>query len=211
MKLRSLLLVAALIGLVLGLNNPAQAATKYDGHVTASVPASWLGVVSGIAGAGPDTISGELFARACQSDRARGGTAAIDAFLGSPFNGIDAWVVDLKKEKMGAFSVKGPGAAPIGPEVDGIQLTSYDMDLDFWVDPAVDASKAAPAGCLDANEKATGNTSHKCYSHKETPDEKTACISGYKDAKGKTHGARYAMVSSTLNLKGPFNFTLTTP
>lgn len=201
MKIRSFFLLVTVAGLGFGLGNPSQAATRYDGHVTVgNVP---VGLPDDAGGAG---VTMQAFLTACRIDMLAGSeTGAIDQMLASPLNGHDAFIIDLKKEKMGAFSAKGPGAKPIGPEVQGIQVTDYDLDLDFYSHPSSDVAAKKPTGCLNAN------LSTKCDAHKATPDEKTACIGGYKDGKGKVHGARYVVVNASTELKGPMNITVTTP
>ncbi len=216
MKIRSFLLVVTLIGLAFGFNQPAQAATTHKGHVTIPWAPGWLGAAAAVGIGSTDTVTGRAFFAACYADRALVAAGQkpsfVDAMIASPFNGVDGMVFDMKKEKMGAFAVKGPGATVVIPETPALSpVTSYDLDIDFFTDPTVDPTAATTNGCQDANEKALGNSAHKCYAHKPNPDEKTGCISGYKDAKGKVHGARYVLVSAGLNLVGPFDFTLTAP
>lgn len=202
MKVRSTLLTLATVaGLGLGLGSPSQAATTYQGHLTVgNVP---IGLPDDAGGAG---VTMQAFLTACRVDLLSGSeTGAIAQMLASPLNGHDAFIVDMKKEKMGAFAAKGPGAAPIGPEVSGIQLMDYDLDLDFYSHPSSDSAARKPTGCHNAN------AGTKCPSHKANPDEKTSCISGFKDSKGKVHGARYVVVNASTELKGPMNITITTP
>lgn len=180
MKRRLLTFVIALgaIGLLVG--PPAQAATK-----------------EGTALIGPDYVSGEggisknAFAQACALGQ-------VDGFMSSPFQGLDAYAFDLGSEKMGAFSVKGPGPAPVGPNIPviDVQLTTYDLDLYFFT-----------SDCDNANETSYGQ---KCYSTNPTPDEKTSCIKGFKDG-SNIRGARYVVVTAALNLGPPIDFVLTHP
>jgi len=207
MKTRSLLLVATLLALLFAFNQPAQAATKHDGHLTmGDVP---VGLVDG---AGTPGVTSQAFLTACRADLVAGkSTGAIAAFLASPVNGYDGFVIDLGKEKMGAFSVKGPGAKEVIPATPALSaITDYDLDLDFYADPSADPTAKKGTGCVDANERGLA-TGTKCYAHKPTPDEKTPCVSGYKDSKGKLHGARYVLVNASTELKGPMNITVTTP
>lgn len=208
-------LAVALTATLLIVQSPALAAT-HKGRITA--PFNYFYLATGEEEVhGPLGITMQAFLAACRADRlaiANGQAAQagnVGRFLSSPLNGWDGYVVDLKAEKTGAFAVKGPGAKAFGPEVSGIQHTDYDMDLGFYADTATDAT-AAKADCADANKVPGGNRSHRCFAAKETPDEKTGCIVGYKDAKGKVHGARYVVVNAVLQLKGAgFDITLTTP
>lgn len=156
-------------------------------------------------------VTSQAFRMACRLDRlaiANGRkdlAGNIDRFLASPLNGLDGWVVDLKREVTGSFSVKGPGAKEA---VYGIP--DYDLDLDFYADSALDAT-TNKLDCADANPIPNGNRSHKCFAHKEASDENAKCITGYKDLKGKLHGARYVLVNAAMNVRGQFEFTLTTP
>lgn len=207
------LLTSAVALAVLTVGQPAQAAT-YDGKITTPQAPSWIGTGSA-AGVGSDTLTGRAWWQACMNDRilvaAGQKPTFVAAMIASPLNGLDGFVIDLKKETMGAFAVKGPGAKSLTPELPVIgAVPEYDMDMDFYTDPTVDATAAQRSGCMNANEKAT-SSSHKCYAHKPVPDEKTGCISGYKDSKGKLRGARYVLVTASLNLKGPFSFKLTAP
>ena len=217
MKLRLLFLSLAVLGLVFGLTTPAQAAKTHKGKVAIPQAPAWVGLLGHYANVGPDTITGRAFAQACLADRVLVAAGQkpqfINGFMTSPLNGIDAFVVDLGKETMGAFAVKGPGAKGMTPELPLIGVVpEYDLDMDFYVDPTVDPTAARQEQCIDANEKATAaGQSHKCNGHKPTSDEKVPCITGYKDSKGKLRGARYVLVSATLNLKGPMDITLTSP
>lgn len=207
-------LLAASTGLIGG---PSRAATTHKGVLAAPAFYWYYGDLGTGAGdhLGSPSVSSWLFNLACRADRAAhaNGQSAqatnVARFVTSPFNGLDAWVVDLKTPKMGAFSAVGPGSKQFGPAVGSTQHTEYDLDLDFYTDTSVDASSTRTT-CAVAND--TPSSSHRCYAHKPTPDERPGCITGYKDSKGKAHGARYVVVNGSLNLRGAsVPVTLTTP
>ena len=224
MRTRAILVSSLLLaGLVLGvLATPSPAAQKLEGHLTIPQAPAWLGLGGSETKAGSDTISALAFADACQADREAHAAGAPDdathvaTFLESDLNGLDAYVFDLGKESplKGEFFAEGPGATEVVPDVAGTGLfvNTYDLDLDFFATPDVDAKSWDQAsdgiGCPNANLAAYGE---KCYSHSPNSHEKTNCIRGYKDAKKVVHGARYVMISGSLNLIGPMPLTLTIP
>lgn len=204
-RTRIVMLAAVVIALGLGFQPPAQAKKTHKGKIQLFQAPAWVGLI----GEGQDTLTGMAFHRACQADRIallagqKAQATNIDRFLTSPFNGLDGWVVDLKDPVMGGFQVKGPGAKDVVSPV-----TEYDLDMDFFTTIDLNLSPDHTF-CNSAN---TGPTQgHKCAAHDPEPDEKNSCISGYKDLKGKVHGARYVLVTAGLNLKGPMDITLTTP
>lgn len=181
MKRSLLLFLTALLSMSLLSAPPAHAATQKG-----NIKTGWD--LFGESGGG---VSYNAFAQACSQ-------GLVAEFLGSPLQGVDGFAFDLGSEKMGAFSVKGPGVKPVGtiPVVD-ITLGTYDLDLHFLT-----------AECEDANASESGG---KCYSTSEEADESVGCIKGFKSG-GKVHGARYVVVSNALNLGGvPVDITLTHP
>ena len=225
MRTRAILVSSLLVaGLVLGaLATPSPAAQKLEGHLTTPQVPAWLGMGGGETKAGSDTISALAFADACQADRDAYAAGAPDdathiaTFLESPLNGLDAYVFDLGKESplQGEFFAEGPGPVELVPDAAGTGLfvNTYDLDLDFFTSPDVDADSWNQAsdgiGCPNAN--LTDGSSDKCYSHSPHSHEKTSCIKGHKDSKKVVHGARYIMVSGSLNLIGPMPLFLTHP
>lgn len=223
MRTRALLISSLLIAaLVLGLAPSSKAATKVEGHLSLPSAVAWFGLAYSDTKAGSDTTTALAFADACQQDREAYAAGTPDAathvedFLASGENGLDAYVFDLGKESplTGEFFAEGPGATEIVPDVTGLGffVNTYDLDLDFFTAPDVDAASWDQAGdgigCPNAN---LVGSDHKCYSHKPDSHEKTNCITGYKDAKKAVHGARYVMVSGSLNLVGPMPVFLTHP
>lgn len=215
MRIRALLLTGLLaLGLVAGaIVAPAQGAQKLKGFLTLPQAPAWVGLLAGDTGAGSDTVTALAFADACDQDReaiAAGdaaGATHVAEFLTSDQNGLDAYVFDMKAETEGAFAAEGPGATDLA----GV-TGDYDLDLDFFTGPEVDAADYdkldSGIGCPNANRVDSG---HKCYGHKPDAHEKVGCIKGYTDAKKVKHGARYVMISGSLNLKGPMDLTLTAP
>ena len=216
MRTRALLISAVVIAaLVLGLA-PTSKAAKVEGHLSIPWAPAWLGAAYAETKAGSDTITALAFADACQADREAYAAGTPDAathvkdFLASDQNGLDAYVFDLGKESplKGEFFAEGPGATELVPGV----VYTYDLDLDFFAGADVDAASWDQAsdgiGCPNANLAAYGE---KCYSHSSNAHEKTNCIRGYKDSKKVVHGARYVMISGSLNLVGPMPVYLTHP
>ena len=223
MRTRAVLVSSLLAaGLVLGaLATPSPAAQKLEGHLSIPWAPAWLGLAYSETKAGSDTVSALAFADACQADREAHAAGKPDdathvaAFLESDENGLDAYVFDLGKESplKGEFFAEGPGATELVPDAAGFgAVNTYDLDLDFFTAPDVDADSwdqtSDGIGCPNANLVGYGE---KCYSHSPNSHEKTSCITGYKDAKKVVHGARYVMVSGSLNLIGPMPLFLTTP
>ena len=207
MKIRTLFLSLAALGLAFGVASPSQAAEQ-KGNV--KVGNNWLG--GSPAEVGTSGVTVQAFLTACRIERlamaAGQKVPAIANFLSSPLNGHDGYVFDLKAEKMGPFQVKGTGAKALTPELPVIgAVPEYDLDMDFYTDPSVDPGTTATTGCPDVNSKASSGA-HKCYAHKIQSDEKTPCVAGWKDSKGKTHGARYVVVNASLHLKGPMEIKL---
>ena len=204
-------------GLFAGLAPASQAAAKVEGSVSIPAVAPWLGAGYQETKIGSDSVTAAAFADACQQDReahaagnAKGATH-VAAFLKSDQNGLDAFVFDLGKEVQGKFKAEGPGATELVPDAAGIgAINTYDLDLDFFTAPNVDAASWDQAsdglGCPNAN---LISSSHKCYSHSAKAHEETGCISGYKDAKKVLHGARFVMITASLNLVGPMPVYLT--
>jgi hypothetical protein len=180
MKRLFLVPTIALMAFAFLVGPPAQAATQ-KGNIKIGWDA--FGLSEG-------GVSYNAFVQACSN-------GLVEEFMGSPLQGVDGYAFDLGSEKMGAFSVKGPGASPVGPEVQGIQFATYDLDLHFLT-----------AECEDAN---ASESNGKCYSTSEEADENTGCIKGFK-AGGKVHGARYVVVTMAINLGVvPVDITLTHP
>lgn len=216
MRTRALLVSAVVISaLVLGLAPTSKAGPKLEGHLSIPWAPAWLGLAASETKAGSDTITALAFADACQADREAFAAGTPDeatnvkAFLESDENGLDAYVFDLGKESplTGEFFAEGPGATNVAPDVN-----TYDLDLDFFTGADVDAKSwdqtSDGLGCPNANLAGYGE---KCYSHSPNAHEKTNCIRGYKDLKKVVHGARYVMISGSLNLVGPMPVYLTHP
>lgn len=221
MRTRAVLVSALLVaGLVIGvLAVPSQAGEKLEGSLSTPQVPAWLGLFAGDTGMGSDTLTAAAFADACQQDRdahAAGdaeGATHIAEFLESGRNGLDAYVFDMGEPIMdGAFAAEGPGTMELAPDVGLGPINDYDLDIDFFTEAEVDAADYDPLeggfGCPNANRVSYG---HKCYAHKPDSHEKTGCITGYKDADGVKHGARYVMVSGSMNVKGPMPVYLTHP
>lgn len=221
MRFRSLLvtgiIAAALVGSAVA--GPAQAARKLQGSLRLPQAPAWLGLLASDTGMGSDTVTATAFANACRKDReAHAAGKAKDAtniakFLKSGDNGLDAYVFDLGAETMGAFAAEGPGTKELVPATPVLSpIAEYDLDLDFFTGAEVDAAKydqlAGGLGCPNAN---LVGSKHKCYAHKPDAHEKTGCVAGYKDAKKVLHGARYVMISGSMNIKGPMPVFLTAP
>ena len=217
MRARSIFVSLLLAGgLFAGLAPASQAAAKVEGSVKTPAAAPWLGAGYQKTKIGSDSLTAAAFADACQKDRkahaagnAKGATH-VAAFLKSGQNGLDAFVFDLGKEVEGKFKAEGPGAKELVPNVGIGAINTYDLDLDFFTAPNVDAASWNQAsdglGCPNAN---LVDTKHKCYSHSAKAHEETGCISGYKDAKKVKHGARFVMITAGLNLIGPMPVYLT--
>lgn len=199
---------AAAVVVVLAVLPSAQAATKEG--VIQGPAVDTLGLGSTVDGL-PGGVTAQAFFLACNADYQQGDSPSmVDELIASPLNGIDAQIFDLGSPKMGAFSVKGPGAADVGPPIIDpsgmiftapVQFHSYDLDLYFITDVA--------HGCNDAN---SADSDDKCYSTKPDPDEAVPCIKGYTGTDFKTHGAKYVIVAASLNVTGgALPFTLKTP
>lgn len=223
MRIRAVLITGLLVtGLLVGLAPSTPAAAKKEGHLSLPWAPAWLGLAAGETKAGSDTVTALAFANACQLDReayAAGdaaGATHIAEFLASDQNGLDAYVFDLGTESPleGQFVAEGPGTTELVPDLAGAgAVATYDLDLDFFTTPDVDAASwdqvSDGLGCPNAN--LTAGSSDKCYSHSPNAHEKTNCIKGYKDAKKTVHGARYVMISGSLNLVGPMPVFLSHP
>lgn len=218
MRIRTALVSLFLaVGLFAGLAPASQASTKVEGAVSVPAAVPWLGAAYQETKIGSDSLTAAAFADACQADReahAAGdaeGATHVASFLESGQNGLDAYVFDLGKEVTGKFRAEGPGAIEIVPDLAGVgAVNTYDLDLDFFTSPDVDAASwdqvSDGLGCPNANLVPFG---HKCYSHSSNAHEETGCITGYKDAKKVVHGARYVMITASLNLVGPMPVYLT--
>lgn len=222
MRIRALVVSAVVVtALVVGLAPTSKASAKVEGHLSIPWAPAWLGAAHGDTKAGSDTITALAFADACRADReahAAGtpdGATHVKDFLASDTNGLDAYVFDLGKESplTGAFLAEGPGATELVPDLAGAgAINTYDLDLDFFTTPDVDAASWDPTsdgiGCPNANITSSGE---KCYAHTPNAHEKTNCIRGYKDSKKVVHGARYVMISGSFNVVGPMPVFLTHP
>lgn len=227
MRIRAILVSALVVGaLVLGLAPTTRAAAKVEGFLTIPQVPAWLGLSGQVApeetAMGSDTVTALAFADACRQDREahaagdKDGATHVADFLTSDQNGLDAYIFDLGGESplQGEFFAEGPGATEVVPDAGGtgIFVNTYDLDLDFFTGADVDAATfdqtSDGLGCPNANLVGFGE---RCYSHSPNSHEKTNCIKGYKDAKKVVHGARYVMVSGSLNLIGPMPIFLTTP
>lgn len=218
MRLRAALTALLLaVGLFAGLAPTSQAAAKVEGSVSVPAVVPWLGAAYQETKIGSDSLTAAAFADACQADReahAAGdaeGATHVAAFLAGSENGLDAYVFDLGKEVTGKFRAEGPGAIELVPDAAGAgAINTYDLDLDFFTGADVNAASwdqvSDGLGCPNAN---LVSTDHKCYSHSSKPHEETGCIAGFKDAKKVVHGARYVMITASLNLVGPMPVYLT--
>ncbi|HUS61982.1 MAG TPA: hypothetical protein VMY34_07270 [Acidimicrobiales bacterium] len=193
---------------------PAARAESYSGRLTTGIDYVGLNPFGG--------VTGTAFQAACRADRAHGGTLgtpAINAFLQSAANGLDAKVYDLGSERFFSATATGPGPVKIGPSVSypavgpqpagEVQLTSYDLDI-FFLTAVASNTTATHTGCIDANTNVTAASG--CYGRHTTPDE-SACVVGWTDPNtGIKHGARYVMVSAAINATAnslPYTLTLT--